>query len=305
MLRPKTCDRLDSFSKTVFQTKTGEKINKTSQTKLNPNWDLHKSHTYAGDEILGQIVHVDGKAIVDCQNFSIRFVRIFILKRRIAYQKLVRQHAQTPVVDLFVVSIVVDHFGRQIVQRTAHGLPTRRRRMYTPAKVGNLELAKVADQNVFRFDVSMNDLFLMADVDRVDNLKNVLGRRFVVELARLFQLVVQFTLRRIFEDEEDASIVVKVVEQSKNVGMLEMRLNFNFTTQLVLNVVLDQLRFVQNFQRHNVLGVYFSRQVHVAELALAQRSTYFEIIQSPLTSSVFDISGGQTWLSGWLERKVY
>ena len=63
--------------------------------------------------------------------------------------------------------------------------------------------------------------------------------------------------------------------------MLEMCLDFNFTTKLMLDTVLDQLRFEQDFESNDVLALCFPSQVDVAKFALAKWSTNLKVTDGP------------------------
>ena len=81
--------------------------------------------TYPFNQVLRLRTHEPGHRHLPARNPPLRHDRC-ILKRRLAHEKLVRQHAQTPQVDLLVVEIVVparlDHLRWQVIQRPAHGL---------------------------------------------------------------------------------------------------------------------------------------------------------------------------------------
>lgn len=60
-----------------------------------------------------------------------------------------------------------------------------------------------------------------------------------------------------------------------------MCLDFNFTTKLMLDTVLDQLRLEQDFESNYVLALRFPGQVDVTKFTLAKWSTNFKVTDGP------------------------
>ena len=63
--------------------------------------------------------------------------------------------------------------------------------------------------------------------------------------------------------------------------MAEVRLDFNFSPELVLNLRLLQLRLEEDLQCHDVLAPFLPGQVHVPELPFTERPSDVEILQRP------------------------
>ena len=53
------------------------------------------------------------------------------------------------------------HLWREVVESTAHGLPTITRRMDRPTKVADLDLVKNTDKDVLGFDIAIHDVLLV------------------------------------------------------------------------------------------------------------------------------------------------
>lgn len=60
-----------------------------------------------------------------------------------------------------------------------------------------------------------------------------------------------------------------------------MRLDLNLPAQLMLNVVFHQLRLEHHFEGNYVFTFLLAGQIHIAELAFAQRPTDLEVIERP------------------------
>ena len=61
----------------------------------------------------------------------------------------------------------------------------------------------------------------------------------------------------------------------------QVRLDLDLAPQLVFQVALLQLRLEEHLERHHELALLLARQVHVAELAAAQRPADLEVVQRP------------------------
>jgi hypothetical protein len=89
------------------------------------------------------------------------------LKGRLADAELVGEDAQRPDVDGVVVVLVLDHLGRQVVERATERGAAGGGRVHRPAKVRDLDLAAVAQQEVLGLDVAVDDVLRVAVVQRV------------------------------------------------------------------------------------------------------------------------------------------
>lgn len=69
--------------------------------------------------------------------------------------------------------------------------------------------------------------------------------------------------------------------------MSQMGLNLDLSPQLVLNMRLQQLFLVEDFEGNYELGLFLPGQVHMSKLASTQGFTDLEIIDSPLLALKF------------------
>jgi hypothetical protein len=60
-----------------------------------------------------------------------------------------------------------------------------------------------------------------------------------------------------------------------------MGLDFDFASELVLDLVLLELLFEDDLEGHNEFGPLLPRHVHISEAPLAQLASNFEIVQAP------------------------
>jgi hypothetical protein len=96
------------------------------------------------------------------------------LKGRVAAEELVGEHAQRPDVDGVVVVLVLDHLGGEVVEGPAEGRAARRGRVHGPAKVGDFDVALVAEEEVLGLDVAVDHVLPVAVVERLGDGADVL-----------------------------------------------------------------------------------------------------------------------------------
>ena len=63
-----------------------------------------------------------------------------------------------------------------------------------------------------------------------------------------------------------------------------MRLNFNFSSQLMLTVSFLNLVFKDHFQGHDVFTALLACQIDVAKFTFAKSSANFKVIKAPFFS---------------------
>lgn len=209
-----------------------------------------------------------------------------VLERCLANQKLIRQHAETPQVNLFVVVIVLssrlDHLRWQIVQGTTHGLSPAVGSVHTPAEVRDLDLVVYTDENVLRLDVAMNDVLAVEVPKSRGHLCDVTGSFPFWESVLSAKVLIQLTLGSELKNQEDTLAIVEVTVHLKNVGVTKVALDLDLTTNLFLDVVVLQLVLVQDLQAADETARTFTSEVNTAKLSLAERTTDLEHAQVEL-----------------------
>ena len=81
--------------------------------------------------------------------------------------------------------------------------------MHRPTKISNLDFTMYAHQYVLRLDVTVNNMFLVEVLQSFRHLRNILSSLPFRKAVLAPQVLVQFTLSRKLEDEEDALRVVE------------------------------------------------------------------------------------------------
>ena len=108
------------------------------------------------------------------------------------------------------------------------------------------------------------------------------GGALLGEVAVLGELLVELAFRGELEHEEDALLVVEVAVQPEHVRVPQVLLNLDLAPDLLLHLVLDDLRLVQALEREDVLGLDLRpHHVHPPKLALPQRTPNVKVGQPP------------------------
>ena len=61
-----------------------------------------------------------------------------------------------------------------------------------------------------------------------------------------------------------------------------MTVDFNFATKLILQVIFENLGFVEYFERNQEFALFFSGQIHVTKFASTQRLSDLKVFNAPL-----------------------
>ena len=85
----------------------------------------------------------------------------------------------------------------------------------------------------------------------------------------------------VLQDQVDLLLVPEVAKQPTDVVMLQVSLNLDFAAKLLRDVIVPNLTLVEDLQSDDEFALLLSRQVHVSELAAAQRAPDLEIVDAP------------------------
>jgi len=200
-------------------------------------------------------------------------------ERRLADQELVREHAERPDIDLRVVRCFLDHLWREVVERAAQRaavLP----RADAPAKVGDLDPAIRAHEQVLGLDVAVDHAALMAVVEPRSCLRNVARRHHRRQPPEIGQHLEDLALRRVLDHDVHVLGVLEVAVDLQYVLVPERGLDLHLAPELDFGVVGHELFFGHAFQRADEAGCPVPHKKHAAELAAAQLAPDLEIPQS-------------------------
>lgn len=154
--------------------------------------------------------------------------------------------------------------------------------MGTPTEVCQLDCS-LAVQEVFRLEISMDNLLLVKILKCLHNLPRVVRCLLLVESSiwRLLEFLEKFAADCILKNQVNLLLVPEEAIEPANVVVSQVRLNFDLSSQLCLHFVLDQLLFYKNFQGHDKFRSLLSCKVYMPKLASSQRFTDFEIVNAP------------------------
>lgn len=95
--------------------------------------------------------------------------------------------------------------------------------MSRPTEVGELDVIIGSQQNVFRLQITVNDIIQVAIVESVSDLIRVFGCFILLEAAvlRLFQMTVEFTFACELKSDVNLALIVEPCEETENVWMPE------------------------------------------------------------------------------------
>jgi len=149
--------------------------------------------------------------------------------------------------------------------------------MNTPTKITNLQLPGDTYQEIFWFDVAVNDMFAVEIHERISHLVNVSGASFLGKAPMFAELFVKLSLASEFKHKKYTFLVMEISIETENIWMAEVLLDFNFASDLLLDFGLNDLRFVESFQGKNVmrlaLGAY---HIDAAKFAFTEWSAHVE-----------------------------
>lgn len=193
--------------------------------------------------------------------------------------ELIEQDAKSPNIHPAVVLLVDHHLWREIVQGSTEFVTSRGRRMHCPAKVRNFQRVFQADQDVLRLDVSVNDVFRMTVLDSLHHLLEVPCRSCLGEGTAALQQSIELPTRCHFEAKVDSLLIMEEGVESQDVHMPTVRLNLDLSPELMLNSMLDELAFVQDFEGENEACSSTTSHINCAELPGTQALANVDIIQ--------------------------
>ncbi len=105
-----------------------------------------------------------------------------IAKRPKSVDKLINQHSNTPDINPVVVLMrPLNHFRCKIIQSAAVSLSFRVDLVYKvgPTKICEFQKTVSIDQNILRFDISVNNVLLVDVGQSLDDLLYVFGSLFL------------------------------------------------------------------------------------------------------------------------------
>ena len=145
-----------------------------------------------------------------------------------------------------VVLPVINHFRRHILQCPAKSVPLTlvhltvivlvKLTLTGPPKVANFQHVVLVDEQVFRFEVTMDKPVLVQEVDACNGLNEEVKSSFFREATLFLNEHKQVALCHVLHHQVNVLRVLQVCIHAHNVDMLELLVDFNFTSEGFLHL---------------------------------------------------------------------
>jgi hypothetical protein len=104
-------------------------------------------------------------------------------ERGTAVNQLIQQNTKRPDVERVIVILVLYHFRSHVFESTAKSVPLLHMiGLDAPTEIADLNNITLLDQNILRFDVSMNKSLLMQIVNARANLNEEVESRVLAQI---------------------------------------------------------------------------------------------------------------------------
>lgn len=100
------------------------------------------------------------------------------------------------------------------------------------AKVGNNDVAVAVQEQVFQFQISVNDSLLVKIADTRNKLGKQTAGRIVLQVSVVENIVEQLASRCILENDANVSLCLDLVDQAHDIRVLDTSQNGNFSVDL-------------------------------------------------------------------------
>ena len=108
------------------------------------------------------------------------------------------------------------------------------------AKIAEQDLLLAAQQEVFRLDITMDELLVVSILQGGGNLLHIRNENFDRHLCPTWMMLAQGSIGRVFHDQKRDSTIDTEVQHSHNIGMDEMRDSASLAAKVV-DAVIDQV----------------------------------------------------------------
>lgn len=146
-----------------------------------------------------------------------------VIKGNLAADQDVQHNAKAPHVNLWAnVCLGLEQFGCGKVERAAKGFEkTLRRKGVAETKVNNLDITSLTDEDVFDFQITMNDAISVAIVKGACNLATEFASLLLLEAAMGDDVVKHLATVDIFEEHIPVVVGPEYVAHAANVRVVD------------------------------------------------------------------------------------
>ena len=154
--------------------------------------DRTAKNLFAGRFFLGGTINIDSYLLVEISwelNLSFKDLLvdshgIVIVERVDASEHLVRQDSEGPPVDGLTVTFVQQHFGSEVLGRTAQSISARLA-VLSEAEIGQLEVAFLVDKDIFWLKITVDDVERVEILEHQSDLGRIEPNR-QIEMVNIF-----------------------------------------------------------------------------------------------------------------------
>lgn len=154
---------------------------------------------------------------------------------RASVAQLVEEDAQGPDIQHVVVRLVGNHFGGHVFESAAEGVSLRVDFfLYAPAKVTDFQTVFLTNQQILRFQITMDKAVDVEKVDTSNSLNKEKEGFILCELTHLLAVaddVKQIALLHILQDQVDVILVFQGGVQAHDVLVLQLFVDLDFAAQ--------------------------------------------------------------------------
>jgi len=154
-----------------------------------------------------------------------------VVERYLATDKDIQNNAKTPDINFRAgISFCLQKLRCSEVKRTTESLEKALgRKGVAQAKVDNLDIASLADKNVFNFEITVDNAVAVAVVECTGNLATKLTRLLLLQATVRDDVVKHLTTVDVFKQHVPVVIGAHDISHTADVGVIDQSDNSGFT----------------------------------------------------------------------------
>ena len=177
------------------------------------------------------------------------------------------------------MTLIQDYLWSNVFWCSANGKGSALIEHFGESKVRKFQVPIIGDEQVFRFEVSENDVLVMQIFKTTGHYGTVEPRLICSKGLNRSQVGEQFTA---IDQLQDQVKVLRVLGKSLKVydeGMTDLRMDEVFVIDVVDLLGFDDLPLVQKFQGHVLSRLFVLGDLHLTEPSLAEDSSHFVVFE--------------------------
>lgn len=160
---------------------------------------------HLAQHVLALSRQVFGHLELSRQNLLVKLAGIFVFKRQKAREHRKQDHSRGPHINATpVVQLALDHLGSGVAWRSTSSLESLSLLVGVgQAKVNQLQILLVVEQEIFRLQISVHNAQLVQVLDRALDLLEEFASLFFLKLLLFDDVVEQLAPRYVLHDQEE------------------------------------------------------------------------------------------------------